>query len=90
MTRDAVSTEPCSLYRLRVTAEPDPQALARVLERFQNLNILPRRVVACFPDSQPILHIQVDVAGLTEERLSLIAAKVREATCVLESSWDRV
>ena len=38
--------KPSALLRLRVTAEADLGALSRVLERFQNLNIVPRRVVA--------------------------------------------
>jgi hypothetical protein len=40
-----------SLLRLRVLAEADSGALMRVLERFQNLGVLPRRVIAEFtPD----------------------------------------
>ncbi len=34
------------VLHLRVSAEPDPGVLARVLERFQNLNVVPRRVLA--------------------------------------------
>ena len=41
-----MSSQDWSLLRLRVVAEADPGALARVLERFQNLNVLPRNVVA--------------------------------------------
>ena len=33
--------ETSALYRLRVTAEADLGALSRVLERFQNLNVVP-------------------------------------------------
>ena len=78
-----------AVLRLRVTAEADLGALARVLERFQNLNVVPRRVVAeCATGG--VLHIQVDVAGVTEERLSLITAKLGQALSVLDARWHRV
>jgi hypothetical protein len=77
-----------SLLRLRVVAEADPVALQRVLERFQNLNILPRRVVAEFGTTSTF-HIQVDIAGLSEERLTLIAAKIEQAPCILSAYWSR-
>jgi hypothetical protein len=77
------------LLRLRVTADADPGALARVLERFQNLNVLPRRIVAEF-GTNDLLHIQVDVLGLTEERLTLIAAKIGQVPSILNTVWHRV
>lgn len=40
--------ESYSLLRLRVVAEADSGVLMRVLERFQNLGVLPRRVIAEF------------------------------------------
>jgi hypothetical protein len=43
----------------------DPGALARVLERFQNLNIVPRRIIAKFGINET-LHIPVDFFGLPE------------------------
>jgi hypothetical protein len=73
------------LLRLRVLAEADPAALQRVLERFLNLNVLPRRVVAEFGTGNS-LHIQVDIAGVSERRLSLIAAKIEQVRCVLRPS----
>jgi hypothetical protein len=84
-----VSAEFLPLLRLRVTADADPNALARVLERFQNLNVLPRRVVAEF-GIRDLLHIQVDVAGVTEEQLSLITAKIGQATNVVGAYWHHV
>ena len=46
-----MSAQQFSLLRLRVVADADPGALGRVLEPFQNLNTLPRRVVAeCVAD----------------------------------------
>ncbi len=66
-----------SVLRLRVTAEADLGALSRVLERFQNLNIVPRRVVAEMGTGET-LHIQVDIVGMAEERLTRITAKLNE------------
>ena len=78
-----------ALLRLRVTAEADLGALSRVLERFQNLNIVPRRVVAEM-GSADVLYIQVDIVGMTEERLSLITAKLNEALSVRDAHWHAV
>ncbi len=77
------------LLRLQVTAEADAGALARVLERFHNLNVLPRRVVAEFGIND-LLHIQVDILGLEEARLSNIAAKLAQVTSVLGAYWHYV
>jgi len=75
-----------SLLRLRVLAEADSGALMRVLERFQNLGVLPRRVIAEFTSSDA-LSIQLDVAGLEESRLTLIAAKLGELPFVTQAYW---
>jgi hypothetical protein len=80
------NVESYSLLRLRVVAEADAGALMRVLERFQNLGVLPRRVVAEFTGSDS-LSIQLDVAGLEESRLTLIAAKLGEMPCVTQAYW---
>jgi len=82
-------TETAALLRLRVVAQADPGALARVLERFQNLNVIPRRVIAEFGLGDR-LHIQVDVCGVPEERLTLIAAKTGELPVVYEAYWHAV
>jgi len=78
--------EQVSLLRLRVLAEADPGALMRTLERFQNLGIAPRRVVAEFTTADT-MSIQVDVSGLDEAHLSLIANKLGQATNVLGAYW---
>ena len=62
--------------------------LARVLERFQNLNIVPRRITAEF-GSNDTLHIQADIFGLTEERLTLIAAKISQVPSIMSAYWHR-
>jgi hypothetical protein len=78
-----------SLCRLRVVADADPGAIARVLERFQNCNVLPRRVIAEFGTNNT-LHIQVDVFGLPVEQLTLIAAKIAQTPCIVNAYWHRV
>jgi hypothetical protein len=77
------------LLRLRVVADADPGAIARVLERFQNLEILPRRIIAEF-GTNDTLQIQVDVLGLAEERLTLIAAKIGQVPSIVTAYWYRV
>lgn len=53
---------------LRVNADADPGALARVLTCFQTLNVVPRRVVAEL-GTTGTLYIRIDVTGLTERHL---------------------
>jgi hypothetical protein len=81
--------ETSALYRLRVTAEADLGALSRVLERFQNLNVVPRRVVAEMGIGD-VLYIQVDVSGLPEERITLITAKLNQALSIRDAYWHAV
>jgi (p)ppGpp synthase/HD superfamily hydrolase len=72
--------------RLRVLAEADSGALMRTLERFQNLGVAPRRVIAEFTTADT-MSIQVDIAGLDEAHLSLIANKLGQVPCVLRAYW---
>jgi hypothetical protein len=83
------SPEAYSLRRLQVVADADPGAIARVLERFQNLNIIPRRVTAEFA-SNDVLHVEVDVCGIAEEQLSLIASKIRQAPSTVTAHWHQI
>jgi (p)ppGpp synthase/HD superfamily hydrolase len=78
-----------SLLRLRVVADADPGALARVLERFQNLNVLPRSVTAelCTAGA---FHVQVDIAGVAESTLTSIAAKLGQIPCIQNAYWHRL
>ena len=78
-----------SLFRLRVVADADPGAVARVIERFQNINILPRRVIAEFGINETI-YIQVDVCGIPEEQLKTMTAKIRQATSIVSAYWHRL
>jgi hypothetical protein len=83
------SSHPLSRRRLQVVADADPGAIARVVERFQNLNIVPRRLIAEF-SSNDLLHIEVDVCGVPDEQLMLIAGKVRQATSIVNAYWHRL
>jgi hypothetical protein len=83
------SPPPYSRRRLQVVADADPGAIARVVERFQNLNIIPRRVTAEF-SSNDLLHIEVDVCGIPDEQLVLIAGKIRQATSIVNAYWHRL
>jgi hypothetical protein len=83
------SPQPYSRRRLQVVADADPGAIARVVERFQNLNIIPRRVSAEF-SSRDLLHIEVDVCGLSDDQLELIAGKIRQAPCIVNVYWHRL
>lgn len=83
-----MSSSDTQVLHLRVAAEADPGAIARVIERFQNLNLVPRRLVAEWASNE-ILHVQVDVAGLTEERLSVITAKIGQVPSILNAYWHR-
>jgi len=82
------STAHTQVLHLRVAAEADPGVVARVLERFQNLNLIPRRVVAEWASNDQ-LHMQVDIAGVTEERLSVITAKIGQVPTILSAYWHR-
>ena len=83
------STQQYSRRRLQVVADADPSAIARVVERFQHLNVIPRRVIAEF-SSNDILHIEVDVCGLPDEQLRLIVGKICQAPCIVNAYWHRL
>lgn len=75
--------------RLRVIADPDPAAISRVIERFQNLNVVPRRLSAEFATNDR-LHIEVDICGITPEQLSLIASKISQSPSVHHAHWHPI
>jgi hypothetical protein len=78
-----------SQFRLQVLADADPSAIARVLERFQNINVVPRRVIAEFGVDGSI-RVQVDVCGMPEEQIEMVTAKIVQATCVVSAHWHRL
>ena len=67
-------------------ADADPGALARILERLQNLNVLPRRVIAELATTG-VFHIEVDVTGVPEEMDRLITGKLGQLSSVLNACW---
>jgi hypothetical protein len=83
------SPEPFQVLCLRVTAEADPGALPRLLASFQHLNVVPRRVIAEF-GSDDVLHVRIDVAGVPEPRLSILAEKLGQIPTVLSAYWHRL
>jgi hypothetical protein len=83
-----MSSPEFSLYRLRVVADPDPGVLARVLERFQNLNVLPQRVWAKL-DTTGVFYIRVDIADLSEDTIALVVAKLGQVPSILSADWHR-
>jgi len=76
------------LLRLRVAAEADPGVLARVIERFTNVNFVPRKVVAEWATTG-LLHVEVSVAGMPEATLDLITAKLGQVPSILNAYWCR-
>jgi hypothetical protein len=75
-----------ALLRLRVVADADAGALARVLERFQYLNAVPRKVLA-EPSKRGVFHIEIDIMGVTPHCMDIIAAKISEAPCIHSARW---
>jgi hypothetical protein len=84
-----MGAEEFSRSRLRVVADADPGVLGRVLERFQNLNVLPRRIHVEL-GSTDHFHIEVDVFGIGEAQRRAIAAKVSQAVCVINAYWHSI
>jgi hypothetical protein len=88
MSADEFDSPNWSRMTLRVTTDGDPSSLTRVLGYFHNLNITPNRVLAEFASNE-LLHLQIDVTGVSEKRLTLIAAKAAQIPCVLKAFWHR-
>jgi hypothetical protein len=86
MRDDASSLPTCTLMQVRIRAEAETGVLARILGQFQNCGTLPRRVVAEFASNE-LVHIQIDIAGLSKERMALIVAKLNELTSIFEARW---
>jgi hypothetical protein len=86
MTVEKETPESFKLLRLRVATEADPGALARVLAHFQNSNVIPHRISAELATTG-LMHVQIDVSGLPEGRLTPIAAKIAQMVPVLNVYW---
>jgi hypothetical protein len=83
-----MSSSHWQLFHLRVAAEADPGVLARIIEPFQNRNVTPRKVLAEWATTG-LLHVEVQVAGMAEETINLIAAKLGQHPCILNAYWSR-
>jgi hypothetical protein len=81
-----MSSDEFTLSRLRVVADADAGSLARVLERFQNLNVVPRKVSAEL-SLKGVFHVEVVVTGISRDCMDIIAAKVGEASCIHSAHW---
>ncbi len=81
-----MSSDEFTLLRLRVVADAEAGALMRVLERFQNLNVVPRKVLAEL-SLQGVFHVEIDVAGISRDRMDIIATKIGEAPCIHSARW---
>lgn len=77
------------LLRLPVTANGDPSVLPRLLGLLQNQNVIPRVVLAEHATTG-LLYLQIDVCGLAQARLDLIAAKMGQTPCVIHAYWHRL
>ena len=84
-----MSSDEFTLLRLRVVADADPGALMRVLERFQNLNVVPRKVLAEL-SIRGVFHVEVDIAGISPDYMEIIAAKIGEAPCIHSARWHNL
>jgi hypothetical protein len=89
MTSDDNLQAPHALYRLRVSSDGDPSVLPRLLGYFQNLNVTPRQVKAEFGTSA-LMHLQLDVSGLAEHRMTLITGKIGQSPGVLNAYWHHL
>ena len=78
-----------ALMRLRVSAEGEPSALTRLLGYFQNLNVTPQRVIAEL-SSNCHFDVLIDVSGICEERMELLARKAVQVPSVLRAYWHRI
>jgi hypothetical protein len=75
-----------TFLQLRVVADADPGAIARVLERFQNLNVVPRKFLAEL-STNGLFHMEIDVTGITRECMDSIARKIGQAPCIHTVRW---
>jgi hypothetical protein len=77
--------------RLQVVADADPGAIARVVERFQNLNIIPRRLTAEFSSRtitcthRVVLRI-VDLA--VDEALNTLPTRFSDSTAMATAAHE--
>jgi hypothetical protein len=81
-----MQSDELTVLRLRVVADADPGALAQVLNRFQNLNVVPRKVLAEL-SLKGVFYVEVDVSGIAQECMDIVAAKIGESPCIHSARW---
>jgi len=74
---------------LHVEAEADPGIVIRILERFQTLNLIPRRVSADATTTERI-YIDLQLSVCSVERIASIAAKIQQLPTVIHARWHRL
>jgi hypothetical protein len=74
-------------YRLHFEADTDPSGLACLLVQLQNRNLVPRKILAEWGASDR-MHVEIDIADITEAIDRLMVAKMREMTCVIDAHWS--
>lgn len=84
-TRESVSRQAqVAPWRIKLIAEADPGALARVLQPIQGLNIVPRSLRAVRLGVEWLeIEVQIEAAELTNEALRLVAAKLGQLPAVM-------
>lgn len=73
-----MSSENGSVLQIKVIVELDPGAVIRVLQHFQERNVVPRRVSAQSLGTEYI-QVEFEVAGLAVEAVHQIVSKIRSA-----------
>jgi hypothetical protein len=84
-----MSSDEYTVLRLRAVADADPGALARVLERFQNLNLLPRKVTAEL-STGGLFHVEIDIGGIPEHMMSIVTDKIAASPCIHSARWHHL
>lgn len=71
-------------WRIRVIAESDPGALARILQPFQSLNVVPCSLRADrLGDAWLEIAVEIVVAELSPEACRLVTAKLAQLPLVM-------
>ncbi len=75
---------PASRWRLKVIAEADPGAIARILQPFHSLNVIPFSVrVDRIGDAFIEVAVEITAADLLSEAFQLIVAKLGQLPTVV-------
>lgn len=79
-----MQSEDRAALRLRAVMQADPSALVRVLQFFQDRNIVPVRVASeRMGDSYVQISIELDSGELAPDAFRVVVAKIRELPIVV-------